>query len=70
MIYHLGINYGEQYVSAGATSLIIATIPVFIVILAAAFLNEVITAKKLVGIIISMGGVIILSIWGTRNQMS
>lgn len=67
MIYHLGINYGEQYVSAGATSLIIATIPVFIVILAAAFLNEVITAKKLVGIIISMGGVVILSIWGRKD---
>lgn len=65
--YYLGINYGEQYVSAGATSLIIATIPVFIVILAAAFLNEVITAKKLVGIIISMAGVVILSIWGRQE---
>jgi len=27
--YHLGLNYGEQFVSAGAASLIIATIPVF-----------------------------------------
>ena len=28
MVYHFGLNYGEQLVSPGAASLIIATIPV------------------------------------------
>lgn len=66
-VYHLGLNYGEQYVSAGAASLIIATIPIFIVILAAAFLNEKITIKKLLGIVISLCGVVVISVWGRED---
>jgi len=64
-VYHLGLNYGEQYVSAGTASLIIATIPLFVVILASIFLKEKITLIKAVGIIISLIGVIIISLWGT-----
>ena len=67
MVYHFGLNYGEQYVSPGAASLIIATIPVFIVVLAFIFLNERITLKKLLGIVLSLCGVLIISIWGTRD---
>ncbi len=67
MVYHLGLNYGEQYISPGAASLIIATIPLFVVVLAAIFLNEKITSKKLVGIFIALSGVIIISIWGRQN---
>jgi len=67
MVYHFGLNYGEQYVSPGAASLIIATIPVFIIVLAVMFLNERITLKKLLGIVLSLGGVLIISIWGTRD---
>ncbi|EMR73747.1 DMT(drug/metabolite transporter) superfamily permease [Thermoplasmatales archaeon SCGC AB-539-N05] len=67
MVYHLGLNYGEQYISPGAASLIIATIPLFVVVLAAIFLNEKITSKKLVGIFIAFSGVIIISIWGKQN---
>ena len=40
IIYHFGLNYGEQYISASAASVIIATIPIFVVILAAIFLKE------------------------------
>ena len=43
IVYHLGLNYGEVYISASAASLIIATIPIFIVILAAIVLKEKIT---------------------------
>jgi len=67
IVYHFGLNYGEQYVSAGAASLIIATIPIQILILAAIFLKEKITLKKLVGIILALSGVLIISIWGTKN---
>jgi len=64
-VYHLCINYGEQYVSAGTASLIIATIPLFVVILASIFLSEIITGKKAIGIIISLIGVVVISLWGT-----
>jgi len=65
IMYHLGLNYGEQYVSPGAASLIIATIPIQILILASIFLKEKITFTKLAGIIFGLIGVLIISIWGT-----
>jgi drug/metabolite transporter (DMT)-like permease len=65
MVYHLGLNYGEQYISPGAASLIIATIPVLVVIMALVFLKEKITSKKLLGVIIALCGVVIISILGT-----
>ena len=40
IVYHLGLNYGEQFISPAAASLIIAIIPVQIVILAIVFLKE------------------------------
>ena len=67
IVYHLGLNYGEQFISPGAASLIIATIPVIIVVLAAVFLNEKISCIKLVGIILALFGVLIISIYGTED---
>ena len=64
VIYHLGLNYGEQYISPSAASLIIATIPIFVVVLAAIFLKEKITLKIVLGIILSLVGVVIISIIG------
>jgi drug/metabolite transporter (DMT)-like permease len=67
MGYHLGLNYGEQFISPGAASLIIATIPVFIIILAVIFLNEKINILKLMGVVIALIGVIVISIWGNQD---
>jgi drug/metabolite transporter (DMT)-like permease len=67
MIYHIGLNYGEQYVSPGAASLIIATIPIQIVVLAFIFLKEKIGFIKIIGVIISLTGVLIISIWGKKE---
>jgi len=67
VVYHLGLNYGEQYISASAASLIIATIPIFTVIFAFIALKEKITKKITFGIPISLIGVIIISLTGTSN---
>ena len=67
MVYHLGLNYGEQFVSPGAASLIIATTPVFILISAVIFLKEKVTSRKLIGVIFAIIGLIIITIWGTEN---
>jgi drug/metabolite transporter (DMT)-like permease len=67
VLYHLGLNYGEQFISASVASLIIATIPVFVVILAAVFLKERITLPIAIGVTISLLGVIIISIMGTEG---
>jgi len=68
IVYHLGLNYGEQYISASAASLIIATIPIFIVIFAALFLKERITITMLLGVILSLLGVVIISLVGTLGS--
>jgi len=68
IVYHLGLNYGEVYISSSAASLIIATIPIFIVILAAIVLKEKITIKISLGIILSLLGVIIISLAGTPDS--
>lgn len=65
VVYHLGLNYGEVYISASAASLIIATIPVFTVIFAAFFLGEKITIKIILGVVLSLCGVVIISFTGT-----
>jgi drug/metabolite transporter (DMT)-like permease len=65
--YHLGLNYGEQYISAGAASLIIATIPVFILIFAFIFLKERLSKYKIPGIILALSGVIIISLLSRSN---
>jgi drug/metabolite transporter (DMT)-like permease len=67
MIYHLSLNYGEGRVSPGAASLIVATIPVFIVIFAVIFLKEKIALKKLFGVIFALLGVLVIYIWGRTD---
>jgi drug/metabolite transporter (DMT)-like permease len=68
VIYHLGLNYGEVYISASVASLIIATIPVFTVIFATIFLKEKITKKIVVGVPLSLSGVIIIALTGTTGD--
>jgi len=68
VVYHLGLNYGEQYMSASAASLIIATIPIFVIIFAAFYLKEHITKKILFGVLLSLSGVIIISLLGTTED--
>jgi len=61
-IYHLGLNYGEQTVSAGAASLIIAAGPVFTALMAAGFLGERLTVWGWLGIGISFAGVALITL--------
>lgn len=60
-IYHLGLNYGEQTVSAGAASLIIAAGPVFTALMAAAVLRERLSVWGWLGIAISFTGVALIT---------
>jgi len=65
--YHLGLNYGEQYVSPSAASLIIATAPVTTLMLSIPVLREKLTVNKTLGMFLSLLGVVIISLWGTKN---
>lgn len=68
VVYHLGLNYGELYVSPSVASLIIATIPVFTVIFATLLLKEKLTKKIAIGIPMSLSGVVIIALTGTSGN--
>lgn len=60
-VYHVALNYGEQTVSAGAASLIIAAAPVFTAGLASFFLGERLTLWGWIGIVVAFIGVAMIA---------
>ena len=61
-LYHVGLNFGELTVSAGAASLLINTAPIFTALLATAFLGERLKAARWVGMIVSFLGASLISV--------
>lgn len=59
-LYYMGETYGLQYMSATTASVIIATIPLFAPVLAFFMLKERITWTNILGIIVSISGVILV----------
>src|SRR5829696_7127015 len=55
-LYNVALNYGQITASAGAASLIIASIPIFTALLAAAFLGERLDALGWLGIAVGFLG--------------
>ncbi len=61
-VYHVALNYGEVTVSAGAASVLIASIPVITALLAAAVLRERLGALGWTGMLISFSGVALIAL--------
>ena len=59
-LYHLALNAGEQRVSAGAASLIIAAAPAISALLARFFLNERLPLVGWLGSLVSYGGIALI----------
>jgi drug/metabolite transporter (DMT)-like permease len=59
--YNLALNYGETRVTAGAASLLIASIPVWTALAARFWLHEKLTAIGWVGVLISFAGVALIA---------
>ena len=62
-IYHLALNYGELYVTAGAASLIIATAPAITAVVAFFMLGDRLPPLGWGGIVVSFLGVALI-VWG------
>lgn len=60
-VYHVGLNFGERTVEAGSASLLIATAPIFIALLATIFLGERLRVLGWVGMVLSFAGAAIIS---------
>jgi drug/metabolite transporter (DMT)-like permease len=61
-LYNVALNYGQTSASAGAASLIIASIPIFTALLAAAFLGERLDAPGWAGIAAAFLGVALITV--------
>jgi drug/metabolite transporter (DMT)-like permease len=67
-VYHLSLNYGEQFVSADLASLIVAAMPVMVALLSRAVLHEEVNATRWAGIGIALAGVVVLIFLGTGGE--
>jgi drug/metabolite transporter (DMT)-like permease len=61
-LYNVALNYGQLTASAGAASLIIASIPIFTALLAAAFLGERLDALGWSGIAVGFSGMALITV--------
>ncbi|MGI9050699.1 MAG: DMT family transporter [Rubrobacteraceae bacterium] len=60
-VYHVGLTFGERTVEAGSASLLISTAPIFIALLASAFLGERLKVLGWAGMGLSFAGAAIIS---------
>jgi drug/metabolite transporter (DMT)-like permease len=68
--YQLLLNWGEVNVSAGTASLLIAIAPVFSVLLASAFLGEVLGRNTVLGSAIAIAGAAVITVAGSATHVS
>jgi drug/metabolite transporter (DMT)-like permease len=59
--YNLALNYGETRVSAGAASMLIASVPIWTALAARFWLHEELTATGWAGVVVSFAGVALIA---------
>jgi drug/metabolite transporter (DMT)-like permease len=59
--YNLALNYGETRVTAGAASLMIASVPIWTVVVARFTLHERLAPRRWMGILVSFAGVALIA---------
>ncbi|MBO2452208.1 DMT family transporter [Actinomadura barringtoniae] len=68
--YQLLLNWGEVHVPAGTASLLVATAPVYSVLLATALLGERLTARIAAGSAIAVAGSAVIAVAGGNARLS
>lgn len=58
--YNLALNYGETRVSAGAASLLIASVPIWTLLVARFTLHEHLAPRRWLGVLVSFAGVALI----------
>lgn len=59
--YNLALNYGETKVSAGAASLLIASVPIWTLLIASFTLHEHLPLRRWLGVLVSFAGVALIA---------
>lgn len=66
--YHVFLYLGQLVVPPGTAALLVATVPVWIAVLAAAVLGEVLTGAKVAGVAVALAGVAVVILYGTPGR--
>lgn len=66
-VYHVGVTFGQQTVSAGTTSMIIGSAPIFTALIAVIFLKERMEWFGWVGLGIGFVGILLIT-WGSPGS--
>ncbi|WP_409021304.1 DMT family transporter [Dyadobacter sp. CY261] len=61
-LYNITLNYGKQFASSSTASFVVNTAPIFTAILSSIFLNEQVTFRQAVGILIAFLGIGVIAI--------
>jgi drug/metabolite transporter (DMT)-like permease len=61
-VYHLGLSFGQQTVTAGAASLLVNASPIFTALLSALFLGERLGLRAWAGILVSFTGIALIAL--------
>jgi len=69
-IYHVALNFGEQTVTAGAASLLIASGPIFTALMATVFLGERLTLWGWAGIVVAFSGVALITLGEAEGHLT
>jgi drug/metabolite transporter (DMT)-like permease len=62
-----GVTWGEQFVASGLTSLLIATVPLWMVLFARIILGERLTWPARTGVVVGFAGLVLL-VWPDRGE--
>ncbi|HEY3868345.1 MAG TPA: DMT family transporter [Actinocrinis sp.] len=68
--YQVLLNWGEEHVAAGTSSLLVVSAPVFSVLLAAVFLAEPVTRTIVAGSAVALAGCAVVALAGNRAGFS
>lgn len=60
--YHIGLTFGQQYITPGTSSMIVGSGPVFTTIIAVLFLGERLKWYGWIGLFIGFGGIVLITI--------
>jgi drug/metabolite transporter (DMT)-like permease len=68
--YHLSLNVGTRYTTAGAAALVVALAPALTLVLAVLLGLDRVRARQVVGLAVAFGGVAVVITLGTGNGLS
>lgn len=68
--YNFALNFSERTVTAGSASLILNTYPIFVTLLSGLILKEKVSILKWLGIMISFGGILLITLGENKAGVS